>query len=163
MNNITIIAAIGPNNELGKDNDLIWKIPEDMKFFREVTINKPIVMGINTFRSLPKILPNRKHIILTHQSLEENSDIIVFNNLEKLLEFLEKIETDIMIIGGANIYKQFLPYANTMLLTEIEEINNNVVADKYFPDFDKEEWDRELLSEHNYEDIKYKRLKYTRR
>lgn len=162
MNNITIIAAIGPNNELGKDNDLIWKIPEDMKFFREVTINKPIVMGINTFRSLPKILPNRKHIILTHQNLEENSDIIVFNNLEKLLEFLETIETDIMIIGGANIYKQFLPYADTMLLTEIEEINNNVVADKYFPDFDKEEWDRELLSEHNYEDIKYKRLKYTR-
>lgn len=68
-----------------------------------------------------------------------------------------------MIIGGANIYKQFLPYADTILLTEIEEINNNVVADKYFPDFDKEEWDRELLSEHNYEDIKYKRLKYTRR
>ena len=163
MKNIVIIAAIGPNNELGKDNDLIFNIPEDMRFFRESTINKPIVMGINTFNSLPKVLPNRKHIILTHQKIEESDNIVVFNNLESLLNFLKDLETEIMIIGGAQIYKQFLPYADTMLLTEIKETADNIVADKYFPEFNKEEWKSEMLSEHEYENIKYKRLRYSRR
>ena len=163
MKNIVIIAAIGPNNELGKDNDLIWKIPEDMKFFRESTINKPVVMGINTFRSLPKMLPNRKHIVLTHQTLKENDDLIVFDNLEELLEYLETIETDIMIIGGAKIYEEFLPHADIMLLTEIEKQNNDILADRYFPEFDREEWNSELLGEYSDENIKYKRFKYDRK
>lgn len=163
MKNIVIIAAIGPNNELGKDNDLIWKIPEDMKFFRESTINKPVVMGINTFRSLPKMLPNRKHIVLTHQTLEEKDDLIVFNNLEELLEYLETIETDIMIIGGAKIYEEFLPHADIMLLTEIEKQNNDILADRYFPEFDREEWNSELLGEYSNENIKYKRFKYDKK
>lgn len=163
MKNIVIIAAIGPNNELGKDNDLIWKIPEDMKFFRESTINKPVVMGINTFRSLPKMLPDRKHIVLTHQTLEEKDDLIVFDNLEKLLEYLETIETDIMIIGGAKIYEEFLPHADIMLLTEIEKQNNDILADRYFPEFDREEWNSELLGEYSNENIKYKRFKYDKK
>ena len=163
MKNIVIIAAIGPNNELGKNNDLIWKLPEDMKFFRESTINKPVVMGINTFRSLPKMLPNRKHIVLTHQTLEEKDDLIVFNNLEKLLEYLETIETDIMIIGGAKIYEEFLPHADIMLLTEIEKQNNDILADRYFPEFDREEWNSELLGEYSNENIKYKRFKYDKK
>jgi len=128
MKNIIIIAAVGPNNELGKNNDLIWRIPEDMKFFRENTVNKPIAMGINTFYSLPGMLPNRKHIILTHQELEENDDIMVFNNMDDLLNYIENTKTEVMIIGGAQIYKQFLPYADTMLLTEIEEINDDIVV-----------------------------------
>ena len=163
MKNIVIIAAIGPNNELGKNNDLIWKIPEDMKFFRQSTINKTVVMGINTFRSLPKMLPNRKHIVLTHQTLKENDDLIVFDNLEELLEYLETIETDIMIIGGAKIYEEFLPHADIMLLTEIEKQNNDILADRYFPEFDREEWNSELLGEYSDENIKYKRFKYDRK
>ena len=163
MKNIVIIAAIGPNNELGKNNDLIWKIPEDMKFFRQSTINKTVVMGINTFRSLPKMLPNRKHIVLTHQTLKENDDLIVFDNLEELLEYLETIETDIMIIGGAKIYEEFLPHADIMLLTEIEKQNNDILADRYFPQFDREEWNSELLGEYSDENIKYKRFKYDRK
>ena len=161
MKNIVIIAAIGPNNELGKDNDLIWKIPEDMKFFRESTTNKPIVMGVNTFYSLPKMLPNRKHIVLTHQTLEENDNLVVFNNLEELLEFLKTIDSDIMVIGGAKMYEEFLQYADMMLLTEIE--NNDALADRYFPEFDREDWNSEVLGEYNHENIKYKRLKYSRK
>jgi len=163
MKNIVIIAAIGPNNELGKNNDLIWKIPEDMKFFRETTMNKPIVMGINTFYSLPKMLPDRKHIVLTHQSLEQKENLIVFNNLEELLEYLKTIETDIMIIGGAQIYREFLPYTDIMLLTEITEDKSLIEADKYFPEFNRDEWSSEILGEYAYEEIKYKRLRYQRK
>ena len=73
--NITLIAAIGLENELGKDNDLIWHIPEDLKFFRENTMSKTIVMGLNTFNSLPRLLPNRKHIVLTRRNIEIDSSV----------------------------------------------------------------------------------------
>ena len=71
MKDITLIAAIGKNRELGKNNDLIWHLPEDLKFFKEQTVNKPIVLGKNTLDSLPKLLPNRLHLLLTHQDIKE--------------------------------------------------------------------------------------------
>ena len=98
MKRITIIAAIGKNNELGKNNDLIWKIPEDLKFFKEQTLNKPIVMGKNTLDSLPGLLPNRLHLVLTHQKIEETEQLKVFNNYEKFLEFIDKLDEEVMII-----------------------------------------------------------------
>ena len=80
--NITLIAAIGLNYELGKDNDLIWSIPEDLKFFRENTMDKTIVMGMNTLKSLPKLLPNRKHIVLTSRNIELDSNVIVVHSID---------------------------------------------------------------------------------
>ena len=86
---ITIIAAIGKNRELGKDNQLIWRIKEDMMFFKENTMGKPIVMGRKTFESLPKKLPNRKHIILTSKNLSLDEDIIVCHSLEEVLNWIK--------------------------------------------------------------------------
>lgn len=158
--NITLIAAIGKNNELGKDNSLIWSIPEDLKFFRENTLEKPIVMGMNTLNSLPRLLPNRRHIVLTHREVSLDPSIIVFHNLEELLQYIESLGEEVMVIGGAQIYSQMIEYASKMLLTEIDK---TVKADVYFPEFSLCDWDRELISSHKYNDIEYTHAVYTRK
>ena len=84
MNNLVLIGAIGRNNELGKDNKLIWYIPDDLKFFKENTINHTIVMGYNTFLSLPKLLEKRKHIVLTHKSVDLPKEVILYNNINSV-------------------------------------------------------------------------------
>ena len=157
---ITLIAAIGKNRELGYNNDLIWNIPEDLMFFRENTNNKYIVMGINTFNSLPGLLPNRKHIVLTHRDIELDSSVMIFHSIEELLSFISSVDEEVMIIGGALVYKQMIDYADKMLLTEIDD---NRVADVYFPEFNIEDWDKLLISSHEYNDIKYNHVSYTRK
>ena len=163
MDNITMIAAIGKNNELGKNNDLIWKFKEDMQFFKEQTMGKPMAMGYKTFYSLRKgkPLPGRKHIILTSRNIEESSQIIIVRSIEQLLNYIEEYKDEIMIIGGASVYKSLLEYANKLVLTEIDAIDKD--ADAFFPSFDKEEWNSEELSSHEENNIKYKHLVYTRK
>lgn len=160
MRNITLIAAIGKNRELGYNNDLIWKIPDDLKFFRENTNGKYIVMGLNTFNSLPKLLPNRKHIVLTHRDIELDSSVVIFHSINELLSFIDMLDEEVMIIGGSMIYNQMIEYASQMLLTEIDDSMN---ADVYFPEFNFNEWDRELISVHNYNEIKYSHVLYRRK
>ena len=160
MNNITLIAAIGKNRELGYNNDLIWRIPEDLSFFRDNTIGKKIVMGMNTLKSLPKLLPNREHIVLTRKSVEIDSSIMVVHSIDELLSYIELLDEEVMIIGGAQIYNQMIDYANKMLLTEI---NDGKEADVYFPNFSLDDWDREVLSIHSYNDLNYSHVVYTRK
>lgn len=162
MKNVTLIAAIGKNNELGKNNNLIWRIKEDLNFFRENTIGKPVVMGFNTLKSLPKRLKGRDYIILTSKNIEcENNDIVV-HSLDELLEVISKIDKEVMVIGGASLYSQMIDYADKMLLTEIDD--EDTKADCFFPSFSKEVWDREVLSSNISEDkIKYKHLVYKRK
>ena len=88
MNTITIIAAIGKNNELGYKNDLIWHLPNDLKFFKEKTTGKTIVMGYNTFLSLPRLLPNRKHIVLSEKKID-NEEVTTVNNLDDLIKLIK--------------------------------------------------------------------------
>ena len=83
MDNITMIAAVGKNLELGKDNHLIWPIKEDLAFFREQTINRPIIMGMNTYLSLPRLLPKRKHIVLTRKKSILPSEVTVIHSLDR--------------------------------------------------------------------------------
>lgn len=160
MRKITLIAAIGKELELGYNNDLIWRIPEDLKFFRENTMGKSIVMGMNTFKSLPKLLPGRRHIVLTHRDICLDSSVMVFHNLDELLEYIDLLDEEVMIIGGAMIYKLMIDYADKMLLTEIDRTSK---ADIYFPDFSLCEWNREIISSHQYNDIEYKHVVYTRK
>lgn len=160
MKDITLIAAIGKNRELGKNNDLIWHLPEDLQFFKEQTINKPIVLGKNTLDSLPKLLPNRLHLLLTHQDIKEQELLKVFHTKEDILDYIKKLDTEIMIIGGGKIYKEFLPYATKLILTEIDA---EIDADIYFPDFSKEEWLRSELCSHEYNEIKYTHVEYKRK
>lgn len=160
MKNITMIAAIGENYELGKENKLLWHIPEDLNFFKEQTFGKPIVMGKKTLDSLPKLLPGRLHLVLTHQELENTEQVKYFTSIDSLMDYIENIEQEVMVIGGAQIYKQMLDFADKMLLTEIESSKE---ADAYFPKFNKEEWICTQLSKNNYGNLKYKHLVYKRK
>ena len=160
MNTLTIIAAIGKNNELGYKNDLIWHLPDDLKFFKEKTTGKTIVMGYNTFLSLPKLLPNRKHIVLSSDKLDIK-DVTSFTNLEDLIKFIKEIDEEVFIIGGASIYKQFVGLVDKMYLTEVESEFKE--ADVYFPKFNKDEWERIELLENENNNIKFKHIEYRKK
>lgn len=159
MATITLIAAIGKNNELGKDNKLLWHLKEDLKFFKEQTIGKEVILGRKTLESLPKLLPKRKHLVLTHQNLEENEQLQVFHSIEELQKYLQDKDEEVVVIGGAKIYQEFLPKANKLILTEIDASKE---ADAYFPTFNKEEWQKELLCTHQDNGITYSHIIYKR-
>lgn len=158
--NLTLIAAIGKNNELGKDNTLIWRFKEDMRFFRENTMGKPIIMGRKTLESLPKLLPGREHIVLTKSNLDIEG-IRVFHTKEALLDYVGLFDKEFMVIGGASVYEQFIENSSKMLLTEIDAEKKD--ADVYFPTIKENEWDRQVLSSVNENGIAYKHSLYTRR
>lgn len=156
----SIIAAIGKNRELGKNNDLIWSLPNDLKFFRKVTTNHTIIMGRNTFESLPRMLPNRKHIVLTSRD-GLPSEVEVYKELKQILETYKDSEEELFIIGGASIYTQFLDYSDKLYLTEIEA--EEKTASVYFPEFDQEKYDREVLAENEDNGISYKHVLYIKK
>lgn len=155
-----MIAAVGKNLELGKNNKLIWPIKEDLKFFKEQTMGKPIIMGRKTLESLPKLLPGRVHVVLTRGNID-NSQIIVVHSKEELLDYIEAYQKEVMIIGGASIYQEMLEEAEKLILTEIDAEDRE--ADAYFPSFDKKKWDAVTLSENEENSISYKHLVYTRK
>lgn len=156
---ISIIAAIGKNNELGKDNNLIWHIKDDLINFKNLTMNKKIVMGASTYKSLPKKLEGRKYIILSSK-LTDVSDAKIYKDFNKLLEYIKSLDEEVMIIGGASIYKLFLPYADRLYLTEIDAEEKD--ADAYFPIFDKSKYKKSIIKEINEGNIKYKFILYER-
>ena len=158
MVSIKIIAAIGQNNELGINNELIWHLKEDLKFFKEETTGHKIVMGYNTFLSLPRLLPNRTHIVLTHHEID-NKEVVVFSNFEELLSYLKTVNEEIYIIGGSSIYKLFLNIADELILTKI---NNTKDPKIYCPKFDKKKYHKEIMDEHKENDISYKHVRYRR-
>lgn len=160
MDNITMIAAVGKNLELGKDNHLIWPIKEDLAFFREQTMGKPIIMGMNTFNSLPRMLPARKHIVLTNRNLIL-PQVEIVHSIEDLLRYIEEYQEEVMIIGGASLYKQMLEYAKKLILTEINAEDRS--ADTYFPEFNPLDWDREVLSEYNNSNPSYRHVVYIKK
>ena len=162
MNKLILIAAIGKNNELGKNNDLIWHIKEDMKFFKEHTMNHHILMGFNTFLSLPKLLPGRKHIILTTKNKYGFSDeVIVVNSIEEFNNLKKSIEDDIYVIGGAKVYSEMIPYADLIYLTEIED--ECIDADVYFPKFKDEDYEKEVILENKENNPPFKHVLYKKR
>lgn len=156
----TIIAAIGKNNELGVDNHLIWSLPQDLKFFKEQTTGRTIIMGRKTFESLPRMLPNRHHIVLSKSSTLP-SEVEVFRSIEDLLDKYKDTEDEMFIIGGASLYKEFLSIADKMLLTEVDA--EYTEADAYFPSFNKDEWTQELIKENSDNGISYKHVLYKRK
>lgn len=156
----SIIAAVGKNNELGKDNHLIWSLPNDLKFFKQMTMNKSIIMGRNTFESLPKLLPNRHHIVLS-SSTNFPPEVEVYRNLIELLTAYEKYPEELFVIGGASIYKQFIDYCDNLYLTEVNA--SCPEADVYFPTFNKDDYDRTILKENSDNGISYQHVLYRRK
>jgi len=148
---ITIVAAAAENNALGKDNDLIWRLPDDFKRFKALTSYHHIIMGRKTFESFPKPLPNRKHVVITRQENYKNETIEVVHSLEEAIQF-SSTEDQIFIISGGEIYKQALPFANKIELTRV---HGEFEADAFFPEIDEEKWDL-VNSEFNDKDEKHK-------
>ena len=157
MADITMIAAIGKNNELGKENSLLWHLPADLKFFKEQTIGKKIILGRKTLESLPGLLPKRVHLVLTSQSLEESDRLKVFHSVEELLKYLDTLNEEVMVMGGGKIYNEFLRYATKLILTEVED---ETEADTYFPKFDKSKYQKEVLCTHEDNGITYTHVIY---
>lgn len=136
-----MIAAVAENNALGKNNDLLWHLPLDFKRFKEITSGHHIIMGRKTFESFPRPLPNRTHVIITRQKDFKHDGCIVVQDIEKAVAFCPK-EDDLYIIGGGEIYKQFIHLADQL---DITRVHNSFEADVYFPEIDPEIW--ELTSE----------------
>ena len=161
MKNITIIAAIGKNRELGKDNKLIWPIKEDLKFFKAQTMGKPVAMGMRTLESLSKLLPGRQHVVLTTKERELDPQIIIVHSVEELLKYVEEYGEEVMIIGGARVYAEMLEHADKLILTEIDAEDKE--ADAFFPAFDKDEYNCEELCQHEEDGLKYSHKVYTKK
>ena len=142
---ITIIAAVAENNALGKDNLLVWHLPDDFKRFKELTSNHYIVMGRKTFESFPKPLPNRTHIIVSRQKNYSHEGCIIVNSIEEALSKCPKNE-EVFIIGGGEIYKQALPFTNKLELTHV---HGTVEADTFFPEINYEDWELVFEEFHN--------------
>lgn len=147
-----IIAAVSENRVIGKDGDIPWHFPEDLKHFKEETTGSPVVMGRGTFESLPddfQPLPNRTNIVLTRSEPSYEESVEIANSLEEALQIASKNGKKVYIIGGASVYKQAIESADKMILTEIHE---KYEGDTYFPEFNEEKWketerdDREELS-----------------
>lgn len=134
---ITIIAAIATNYALGKDNQLIWHLPADLKRFKKVTLGHHIIMGRKTFESLGKPLPNRTTIIITRNKDYTQKDCIVVNSLDEAI-IAAKEDENPYILGGAEIYKQALAIADKLDLTFV---HHNFEADAFFPEIDTTIWE----------------------
>lgn len=133
---ISIIAAIGKNRELGKDNKLIWHIPEDLKRFHDITLGHPIIMGRKTFESIGRPLPNRTNIVVTRNTkykIHDTKDIMIVQSLEEAIVIGKKIEQrELFIIGGGQIFEQAIKIADKIYLTIIDK---EFKADTFFPDY----------------------------
>lgn len=151
---ITLIAAAAENNALGKDNKMLWHIPEDFKHFKKLTSGHYIIMGRKTFESLPGMLPNRTHVIITRQEDYKADGCIVVNSLEEALKACPQDE-EVFIIGGGEIYKQAIDRADKIQLTRVHGISPE--ADAYFPEIDLTKWQLQASSGLGYNDsLQYK-------
>lgn len=142
---ITMIAAAGAHNELGKDNDLVWHLPHDFKRFKQLTTGHHIIMGRKTFESFPKPLPNRTHVVITRNSAYKKEGAVVVHSMEEALS-LAAGDPQPFIIGGGEIYKLGLPLSNKIELTRV---HGTFDADTFFPELSKEQW--HLISEVRHE------------
>ena len=154
----SLIAAVGKNNELGKGNQLIFHIKDDMKFFRETTKGHPVVMGHKTWDSLPAKLPGRKNIVISRHDFEGPDEIV--HDIDRFIEEYKDIPDEIFIIGGGTVYHQFLPFATTIYLTEVDAGTDD--ADTYFPSFDKTKYHKEVIRKGKDHDLTYSIIKYSK-
>lgn len=156
---ISLIAAVGKKNELGLDNHLIFNIPGDLKFFRNTTLGKTVIMGRKTYESIGKPLPKRINIVVSN-SLKETDGITIINSFEEVLEKYLNSEEEVFIIGGESLYNYFINYAQNIYLTKVYA---NAVADKYFPSFDENNYNQTLLGENKENNLEYKHILYRRK
>lgn len=133
---ISIIVAASTNNVIGKDGGLPWRLPEDLKRFKEITMGKPVIMGRATWDSIGRALPGRQNIVMTRQSgfVAEGCDVVA--TVEEALAVASNAE-EVMIIGGGDIYRQFLPRTDRIYFTRVHA---SIEGDTFFPELSEKEW-----------------------
>jgi dihydrofolate reductase len=156
-----IIAAVGRNRELGKRGGLVFRLPGDLKFFKETTFGAKVFMGRKTYESLPKKLPGRKHLVLSGSDFATDADVEIVKDLAKFIDVNKDTDEAIFVIGGGSVYAQMLPYAKKMYLTEVDGEDKD--ADVFFPEFDKSEWPSEMIGQGENYDIAYRHILYKRK
>lgn len=161
---LSIIVAIAKNNVIGKDNKLIWHLPEDLKRFKKLTTEHTIIMGRKTFESLGRVLPKRKHIILSHNKdyVVDNENVEVVHSIDDIKKYIDSEEEN-FVIGGAGIYKLLLPFAKKLYITKI---NEEFEGDVFFPQIDENEFEivsREIGKRDEKNDMDYEYIDYIRK
>lgn len=136
---IILIAAIAKNNVIGKNNQLLWHIPEDLKRFKKLTMGHPMIMGRKTFESFRSPLKNRVHIVVTREPKENSDQVIWVDSIEKAIEKAQSINNQIYIIGGGEIYKQTIDLADRL---EITYVDKDFEGDTTFPVINHEKWEK---------------------
>ena len=143
---ISLIAAIGKNNELGKNNALVWSMPTDLKYFRDKTSGHPVIMGRKTFEAVGRPMPNRRNIIITRDLNYKKAGIEIVHSLNKALDSVPHKSEEIFIIGGEEIFKQSMPLADRLYITHIDAEDKN--ADTFFPEIIPIVWNEISHEEH---------------
>jgi dihydrofolate reductase len=135
---VSIVVAVAQNNVIGKDNQLLWHLPNDLKFFKQLTSGHHILMGRKTYQSIGKPLPNRTNMIITADQNFEAPSCLVFTDINKAIEeAMQANEHELFIIGGAQIYKLAMPLVNKIYLTKIDA---SFDGDTFFPEIKPSEW-----------------------
>ena len=156
---ISIIACVGKNLELGKNGSLCFRIPEDMRYFKETTMGHKVLMGRKTWESLPGKLTGRENIVISRHEVP-GADLVIHNLGEYLRENADT-EEEIFVIGGGMVYFEALPYARNLYLTEVDaEVE---AADSCFPEFDRSLYEKQIIREGRTDDLAYTFVKYVKK
>lgn len=159
---ISIIVACSENNVIGKDNGLIWRLSNDLKRFKALTTGHAIVMGRKTFESIGRPLPNRRNIILS-KNLEAMEGCEIMRSAGEVLEFAKSTDEELFVIGGGQVYEQFLPFADKLYLTLV---HTEAEGDTFFPALNRDEWTevaRESFKADEKNEFDYEFVDYLRR
>lgn len=134
---VTIVVAMGKNHGIGKENQLLWHLPKDLKHFKELTSGHPIIMGRKTYESIGKPLPNRTNIVISRKQDWFQEGILIVGSIKEAVKFAQKIDENVFIIGGGNIYEQTLDFTDRI---EVTMVDATLEADTFFPKIDENIW-----------------------
>lgn len=141
---VSAVVAISSNHAIGKNNELLWHLPADLKHFKQITSGHTVIMGRKTYDSIGRPLPNRRNIIITRKTDLQIPGVEVTNSVDEALQLCAQ-EAEVFIIGGAEIYKSALPLTNRIYLTTVQATYD---ADAYFPEIDRNEWAETEIEAH---------------
>jgi len=133
----TIVVAMGEKNEIGSGNQLLWHLPKDLKHFKDLTSGHPIIMGRKTYESIGKALPNRTNIVVSRKKNWFQEGVLIVGSIKEAVKFAKKIDENIFIIGGGNVYEQTMEIADRL---EVTLVKANLEADTYFPKINEKIW-----------------------
>jgi len=134
---VTIVVAIGKNNGIGSGNQMLWHLPKDLKHFKDTTSGYPVIMGRKTFESIGKVLPNRTNIVISRKGDWFEEGVLIVGSIKEAVKFAKKIDENVFIIGGGNIYKQTMDIADKL---EVTVVDAELEADTFFPKIDLKIW-----------------------